>query len=367
MDFFTSTDFQRFVTNSGRPYDANNPSHQQLRENLLNGVIRKTTHWGELVCQRLGSMGYSLTQKHNQVIELDRKTKIQVFRKYTWASLAQSTANGDNIYFTVGINQGGNFLVKLDYQRHDQPGRDANQNLAPEIRNLLSDFITTRLGEEAGGIELKRTELGRYNWHTLTEWAAYFIHKYTPLYEEALRIIGAGGVPPAWSGTPMTTEQLTQRRAAYMLEAQLIDPADDHYQMSVALHQQLQMLCGAANVAVESPTGYRTRMDLEVRNPSNDSRLLFELKSGSDPTMLRPAIREALGQLLEYAYWPEKPALIRALIIATPNPVTEEAKRFLARLVLPDGAKLAYLQVQPGIGADVDQLRRLLRRYEFIA
>lgn len=365
MDFFTSTDLQRLASQSGQPYDAGNPSHQNIRQNLLDGPVRKTTHWAGLVLAKLHGYGYELTP-HNQAHDLNKVTKRPMFKEYTWASFAKPGLNAANLYFTVGINQRGNFLVKLDYQRFNQLGRESERNLSTEERDIIENFLREQGGDEVAGVEIKRSDVSRYDWPALTDWAAAFIRRYDGLYDETMRALGVGGVPPAWGSPPPSEEELAERRRSYLTEAREIDPADDHYKMSMALWRQLRQLCGEANVAVESPTGYRTRMDLEVRNPKNDERIIFELKSGSGPNALRPAIREALGQLLEYAYWPDKPVKVRALVIATPGEPSDASKQFLARITLPDGAKMAYLQVLPERGADTERLRNMLRRYDFI-
>lgn len=369
MNPFTTTDLNRHATWAGQPYDATNGSHRAQKDELLDGPVRKTTYWGEQVLAQLKGLdlGYELT-KHNQAHDLNKETKAPMFKPYTWASFTKPTAGTENVYFTVGVNQQGHLLVKLDYQRYDQLDRPAERNLSATDRNLLGAFIRERGGTEAEGILIKRTETARYaTWPPLVTWAADFISKYDSLYDEAVRAIGTGGLPPAWGQPVPPREVIDQRRKSYLREAQQIDPTDDHYQMSVRLHQQLAALCGAENVAAESPTGYRTRMDLEVRHPGTDRRAIFELKSCTRPEDLRAAIREALGQLLEYAFWPAKPSTIGVLVIATPQPLTDEVKRFVRQFAFPkgeNGVPLRYLQVTPQQGAvSTERLEKLLRNF----
>ena len=101
MDFFTPTDLQRFASHAGQPYDATNPSHQRTKDLILDGPVRKTAHWGELIIAHIQQLGYILT-KRNQAHDVDRTTNTPIFRKYTWASFAKPGVAADNVYFTVG-------------------------------------------------------------------------------------------------------------------------------------------------------------------------------------------------------------------------------------------------------------------------
>lgn len=57
-------------------------------------------------------------------------------------------------------------------------------------------------------------------------------------------------------------------------------------------------------------------------------KIFYEIKTA---TTIRVSIRQAISQLLEYAYWTEIPN-IEMLIIVGPNPVTDEAVYYLGKL-----------------------------------
>lgn len=366
MDFFTRANVDLLATQAGQPYDKTDAGHRDIGQQLRHGVVGKTKQLARLVLRDVQTLGYRVDLRHHWH-DVDRKTDTPIYKPYTWASFTKPDAGTKHIYFTLGVDgTAGELVIKLDYQRKDPPGRQNQPNLTSEQRTALQNFLNSEGGADVGWHTVQPTALSGYNWDSLTQWATDFIQANNRLYDEAVRVIQVGATAPQWGGTHPPADETERRRAAYLLKARQIDPADDHYAMSAALWRQLRKLCGARNVAAESPTGYRTRIDLEVRHPSTDARMLFELKSGDGSGSLRPAVREALGQLIEYAYWPRTPALVRALVIATPNSPTTELTRFLSRISLPDGVRLEYLQVNTATGANATELQKLLRRYGFI-
>ena len=78
------------------------------------------------------------------------------------------------------------------------------------------------------------------------------------------------------------------------------------------------------------------RADIIVRLP--DGYELFEIKTALAP---RDCVREALSQLLEYAYWPGSPDFI-ALWIVGPSPIDSETQQYLDGLRERFGLPVGY-------------------------
>ena len=94
-----------------------------------------------------------------------------------------------------------------------------------------------------------------------------------------------------------------------------------HRRMQHALKQEL--LDEGAEVGTEHPDGNGRYVDLVARR---DQEIDFcEIKSGLTP---RLCIREALGQLLEYAYW-GNPVRPTRLIVVGDRPIDSEARAYL--------------------------------------
>lgn len=102
--------------------------------------------------------------------------------------------------------------------------------------------------------------------------------------------------------------------------------------MANLLHNKIQnelyaRLCdqfGQENVGTENPTGDGTSIDLVVKQ---DAGLTFyEIKTAGT---LKACIRQAIPQLLEYAFWKGTYDRAKRLVIVSPHELTEEAKIYL--------------------------------------
>jgi len=99
-----------------------------------------------------------------------------------------------------------------------------------------------------------------------------------------------------------------------------------HDEMRDALYASLIDQHGAQHVSCEEITCSGRPADIVLRLPN--SYELFEIKTWRAP---RDCVRDALGQLLEYAYWPGSPSY-SALWIVGPSPLDEATRRHLAGL-----------------------------------
>jgi hypothetical protein len=85
-------------------------------------------------------------------------------------------------------------------------------------------------------------------------------------------------------------------------------------------------------------TGSGTSID--VATQVNGQITFYEIKTGAS---VRASIRQALPQLLEYAYWPQE-RRASELIIVSHLPVTDAADRYLKFLRAEFDLPLAYKQ-----------------------
>jgi hypothetical protein len=113
-----------------------------------------------------------------------------------------------------------------------------------------------------------------------------------------------------------------------------------HYQMQLSLYNSLVAAHGADKVSCEGITSSGRPADIIVRLPTGYE--LFEIKTALAP---RDCVREALGQLLEYAYWPGSPDF-HALWIVGPSPIDGETQEHLGGLRERFGIPMVY-QHQP--------------------
>ena len=89
------------------------------------------------------------------------------------------------------------------------------------------------------------------------------------------------------------------RTAAYERNAQTVDKSLRHNIVQAALFEYLEELHGEDNASGEQDCGNGTPIDVAVRD--GDRFVYYELKTGLSA---QSCIREAIGQLMEYSYWP---------------------------------------------------------------
>lgn len=107
--------------------------------------------------------------------------------------------------------------------------------------------------------------------------------------------------------------------------------------MQRKLVNQLSAQYGSANVITE-----QDHVDVRVTTP--DEEILFEIKSDESPAAV---IRQAIGQLLEYAYLSPKNSTRRlSLVIVGRKPLNAKERAYVERLKSDFGLPLSYLVVE---------------------
>jgi hypothetical protein len=109
-----------------------------------------------------------------------------------------------------------------------------------------------------------------------------------------------------------------------------------HYEMQRSLYDFLIAAHGTDKVSCEAVTSSGRPADVIVRLP--DGYELFEIKTALAP---RDCVREALGQLLEYAFWPGSPRF-NALWIVGPSLLDRETQEHLEGLREQFGIPVSY-------------------------
>lgn len=165
-----------------------------------------------------------------------------------------------------------------------------------------------------------------------------------PLYESVLRAgtassVGTGSVPsPPVGGTTMSKGKT---RTVVQQPARLVDVSLRHREIQKALHDEMVRQHGPDAVRHEHPTVLGGRVDLRV--VEDGTRIVYyEVKTAATA---RGCIREALGQLLEYAHWPGAEP-VHELVVASDRPLDADASAWLAELGERYGLALRYYEVE---------------------
>ena len=111
-----------------------------------------------------------------------------------------------------------------------------------------------------------------------------------------------------------------------------------HNRIQTALFEHLKSVHGEDNVGTENPTGRRTLIDAVVQHSKQYT--FYEIKTSQS---VRQCIRDALGQLLEYAHF-GSPIFIRELIVVSPYKTTSDVSKYLETLREKYGLPIAYRQ-----------------------
>ena len=114
-------------------------------------------------------------------------------------------------------------------------------------------------------------------------------------------------------------EQMVAHRKSEVKEINL-----RHQSLAEKVYSELKKKYGQNNVGYYNK--YGPPVDIVVRE--GKTPIYYEIKTGSD---IKACIREALGQLLEYSYWPG-PEEAERLIIVTTNKLDRQAWQYLKTL-----------------------------------
>lgn len=112
-----------------------------------------------------------------------------------------------------------------------------------------------------------------------------------------------------------------------------------HNLLQEALYRRLASEFDADNVGTELTSGVGTSVDLVVRRPQE--YWFYEIKTYQSPSA---CIREAVGQLLEYSFWPGAQEASR-LIVVGESPLDHDGEEYLQRLKSKFSLPLDYEQL----------------------
>ena len=112
-----------------------------------------------------------------------------------------------------------------------------------------------------------------------------------------------------------------------------------HNALQAKLCKLLSAKYGRHNVGAEIPSRFGTRIDVVLKR--GGYFWFYEIKTAHSP---RGCIREAIGQLLEYARWPRSKEAIR-LIVVGELPLDAEATEYLSQLRESHSIPIHYEQL----------------------
>ncbi len=117
------------------------------------------------------------------------------------------------------------------------------------------------------------------------------------------------------------------RNSEYERQPKMVEVRKRHQTIQRELYKFLSKQYGSNNVTWEFLTENRTQVDLVRKD--QDKLIFYEIKTYPS---IRVSIREALGQLLEYGHWMQRPEPIE-FVIVTDIPINDKVQKYISALI----------------------------------
>ena len=124
------------------------------------------------------------------------------------------------------------------------------------------------------------------------------------------------------------TDEDNIKSKTHIREPKAVEITYLHDAISKSLSRKLKKIYGNKNVTREHPAGYgANKIDIVVKD--NDDIIFYEIKTY---TTLKTSVREAIGQLMEYAYWTDHMKAKQLIIITQPHRDFENVKIYFKHI-----------------------------------
>jgi len=173
--------------------------------------------------------------------------------------------------------------------------------------------------------------------HPVRNLSRYSFHRYSNQYNAEHNGDQSGFIfqPPANNGHHVINPL---RSTTHQRQPKAVEITNLHRVISDKLVAQLRSVHGHKNVTPEHPVGNgKTRIDIVVNDKG--SLTFYEIKTYAS---LQTSIREALGQILEYAYWPEERRAKKLVVVTQKHSEENEALAYFAHLRTLFGMDISY-------------------------
>lgn len=110
-----------------------------------------------------------------------------------------------------------------------------------------------------------------------------------------------------------------------------------HNKIQNEIYKQLCCEHGESNVGTEIDDGFGSRIDIVLKS-KNNKYIFFEIKTSRT---VKQCIREALTQLMEYSFFPNR-KIASELVIISPNKIDDDNKTYLDHIRKKFGIPVSY-------------------------
>lgn len=329
--FFTKEDLINFQKYAGVNY-SNNPTKVSIREDMTL-VWEKTGYWIDEVCKYAR---IPLKKEFGKRWLVGGKN--DKFREYTWGRIYPSETINKEIFFTLGVTQEGNFLIKIDYKQNSKVLTDNQKNLIESLTFQDNDWIYYK--------EISFVEIEKYDWLKLIDLTNTFIAENIFIYESIIIKAKNNGIISVPVGDFKAGNHYTGigNSATFINREKEIIINKKHDEISQKIYNIFVKQHGESSVSREQFIGNGKKVDLITM--VDNEKIIYEIKPYENA---RISIRESIGQLLEYAHHSTEAPFLNLVIIGI-VPLQKEDTEYLSKLRSIYNLPLFYYWYDEGKG-----------------
>jgi hypothetical protein len=260
----------------------NGYGHEEWLFNMRK-VIKKDVQYGFLQPINFGINNY---MENEYIIYLYTINDLTKERYFVGKINKLTVLNEQEAKIVVGIYRKEKWLNEMEHQIIDVEGKVETFKKLDGIKLFNVKFNIEDLVLNDPMIKLPK-ENRVYNIHR------YVLNEYENEFEQVI------SRERRKEFTPSEPTPKKGKRKKYIVEPKSIQSSDVHDQIGHSLYKYLSNKYGKRKIAYEQQTKYGTRIDLVLKK--NNIYSYYEIKAY--PT-IKASIREAVGQLIEYCYYP---------------------------------------------------------------
>lgn len=320
----------------------------QIANQLKAGIFAPTAYWVKQVANRLPFPTHHVVRQQWE--------QGHYFRRYSWGRLFLADYQDKGFYITLGVDSGETERVKdLIAQRLVPAGpalilkvdvHTADDSIFSFAAKQAGRALVDKLPLSSRWRRIGLDELATYSWPRLIRESVDFITEHESILHQLWAESDKLFQQTARLG-PGRTAPLKQGKIPIDVAQRETEANDEHRRLSNLL-QQLLPSYGYTQIVHSRSIAYasgKARNEIDMTATDVQGRpTFFEIKALPS---LDKCIREAMGQLLEYAYWEApSPPLAMRLLIVTAHPLSSAARCYLQRLSTTFQLPLGYVQVE---------------------
>lgn len=318
MEFFTKNELLKFSEYADKSYKKDEIESQKNRDIYILPTWDKTEYWSKEVARFFSNI---IVVYGKRWIKPSKNT---IFKPYTWSKIFTETNVDKEVYFTLGVDSEGNLLMKIDYQFE-------SSKMSQPMKDLAHSLTRCEGSEEWKYCKIiGLNDISNYDWEKLIFESVEFIEGRMEIYEDIVsKLYNSNGKSQELFQFHYGNHDLGGiEKVEYSRVEKVIFFQRKHNEISLKIYEFLKEKYGHENISREQKTNSQNKIDI-VRK-IDDGFIIYEIKPYYNA---KRSIREALGQILEYAHFKNDEKIYQLIIISL-VPLEIDEKQYLEKLRL---------------------------------